>query len=371
VLVETVLAGTELAETEGLTKGEPKADKTWITVNNKTYGAKPDINGPLGGGRKYKDIITTGDIVVEDLESLIEGMKNAKPGQVVFIPGNTMIDFTTFIYIDNFVLEIPEGVTLAGDRGHNGSEGALLKSDVLDTKGMLRAAGPDVRISGLRIQGPDPNRRLDHHARSFNPGGMGRDYYYKFPISNGISCQHPGLEVDNCIITGFSHSGIFLKEGENHHIHHNYIHKCQYNGLGYGVCHDVASSVIEFNLFNSNRHSIAGTGRSGCSYIARNNVEIGISLSHCFDMHGGRDRKDGTSVAGTNIEIYNNTFYAPQYAVNIRGEPESQCLIYQNWFVNHMEKDDAVFPCPKNSPDQCEKIEIRDNVYGKDTRVPK
>jgi hypothetical protein len=291
-------------------------------------------------------------------------MKNAKPGQVVFIPGNIMIDFSTFIYIDNFVLEIPEGVTLAGDRGYMGSEGALIKSDVLDTRGMFRATGPNVHISGLRIQGPDPYRRLDHHTRSFGPGGKGRDYYYKFPNSNGIISQHHGLEVDNCIITGFSHSGIFLRGGENHHIHHNYIHKCQYKGLGYGVCHDVASSVIEFNLFNGNRHSIAGTGRSGCSYIARNNVELGISLSHCFDMHGGRDRKDGTSIAGTNIEIFNNTFYAPQHAINIRGEPEKRCLIYQNWFVKHKEQDDAVFPCTINSTDKCKRIEIRDNVYG-------
>ena len=32
--------------------------------------------------------------------------------------------------------------------------------------------------------------------------------------------------------------------------------------------------------------------------MARHNIELGVSLSHCFDMHGGRDREDGTDIAG-------------------------------------------------------------------------
>jgi len=59
--------------------------------------------------------------------------------------------------------------------------------------------------------------------------------------------------------------------------------------------------MIERNWFNHNRHSIAGTGKPGCGYLACHNVEAGTSLSHCFDMHGGRDRKDGTDTAGTDF----------------------------------------------------------------------
>jgi hypothetical protein len=55
------------------------------------------------------------------------------------------------------VLEVPEGVTLAGDRGHNGSKGALLSSDALKTPVLIRAAGPNVRITGLHIRGLIPN----------------------------------------------------------------------------------------------------------------------------------------------------------------------------------------------------------------------
>ena len=73
--------------------------------------------------------------------------------------------------------------------------------------------------------------------------------------------------------------------------------------MGYGICHDRSFSLIEYNLFNYNRHSIAGTGRPDSGYEARHNIEIKHSLSHCFDMHGGRDRQDNTNIASEEMEV--------------------------------------------------------------------
>lgn len=334
--------------------------RTWVNINGEIYGVKPDEGRQLGGGHHYDDYFTKGDYEPSDLDALIEALAKAKPGEVVFIPGENVIDLTTYIYIDQFVLEIPEGVTLAGNRGLNGAKGAMLCSDALKTPVMIRAMGPNVRITGLRLQGPNSKRYMAHHKKSFQPGGPRHEYYYKFPVSNGIVTEYAKLEIDNCDVSAFSHSGIKLNKGDFHHIHHNFIHQCQYNGLGYGISHSIASSIIEYNLFDANRHSIAGTGAPGCSYIARHNVELGVSLSHCFDMHGGKDRKDGTVIAGTDIEIYNNTFRAPQFAIGIRGEPEHKCKIYRNWFVEHLEMDQAV------RPNSYGKREVYDNVYGKD-----
>ena len=331
--------GAELnSEFDSIKKEKP----TWKKIGDSIYGAKADETGPIGGGKGYKNIITSGDYTVDSLESLIEALAKAKAGQVVFIPGDKIIDMTTFIYIDKIMLKILEGVTLASDRGHNGSEGAQITSDGLDTPGMILVNGANVRISGIRLEGPNPKRYLDHHKRAFGPGGPGHPYYYKFPTSNGILCKFPDLEVDNCIITAFAHAGINLQAGNGHHIHHNLIHRCQYNGLGYGVSHDKASSTIEFNQFNENRHSLAGTGSPGCGYIARNNVELGISLSHNFDMHGGRDRKDNTTIAGTTMEMYNNTFLGPQRAVVIRGVPQDKCDVHHNWMPTHKDATSAV-----------------------------
>ncbi len=319
-----------------------KEKPTWKKIGNTIYGAKADETGPIGGGKGYSKVITSGDYTVDSLESLIDALAKAKSGQVVFIPGDKIIDMTTFIYIDKIILKIAEGVTLASDRGYNGSEGALITSDSLDTPGMILINGANVRISGIRLQGPNPKRYLDHHKRAFGPGGPGHPYYYKFPTSNGINCKFPDLEVDNCIITAFSRAGISLQAGTGHHIHHNLIHRCQYNGLGYGVSHDKASSTIEFNQFNENKHSLAGTGSPGCGYIARNNVELGISLEHNFDMHGGRDRKDNTNIAGTTMEIHNNTFLGPLRAVVIRGVPQDKCDVHHNWMPTHKNATSAV-----------------------------
>ena len=231
----------------------------------------------------------------------------------------------------------------------------MIFSDTFATHPLVRVTGPNVRITGLRIRGPNPRRHLEHHRRAFREK-KGRSYYYKFPTSEGIHTAHPGLEVDNCELAGWSHAAIYLHAGDRHHIHHNFIHHNQYNGLGYGISHDTASSSIEYNLFDWNRHSIAGTGRPGCNYIARHNVELGESLSHCFDMHGGRDRKDGTAIAGTSIEIYNNTFRAAQTPVVIRGVPEEICEVHHNWFVQHPSAADAVRTDGKTK--------VANNAYG-------
>lgn len=317
------------------------SDPTSVTIDGETYGAEPDEHGPIGGGKGYERIVTQGDLSADSLDALIEALAKAKPGQVVFIPGRAEIDCTARVYIEKLVLEIPEGVTLASDRGHGDSPGALIYSDALATRPLIRIMGPDVRVSGLRVRGPNPKRYLDHHRRSFAEG-RGHEYYYKFPTSDGIVTEHAHLEVDNCEISAFSHGGVYLKGGDRHHIHHCYIHHCQYAGLGYGVCHNVASSLIERNRFDANRHSIAGTGRPGCSYEARHNVELGTSLSHCFDMHGGGDRKDGTDIAGTKILVHHNTFRAPQLPVKIRGVPEDTCRVFNNWFPRHDGPNDAV-----------------------------
>ena len=333
------------------------ARQTWVEVEETVYGAKPDQLGPLGGGSGYANVVTKGDYTVKDLDSLLDALSKAKAGQIVFIPGETEIDLTARIYIEKLVLRIREGVTLAGNRGQDGSQGAILTSDAMKTPAIICTAGPNARVTGLRIRGPNAKRYLDHYNLAFGPGGGRHEYYYKFPTSDGIVVEHSRVVVDNCELSAFAHAAVKLVKGDGHRIHHNYVHHCQYNGLGYGVSHVQASSLIEFNVFDSNRHSIAGTGRPGCSYVARHNVELGVSLSHCFDMHGGRDRKDGTDIAGTSIEIYNNTFRAPKTPVVIRGVPREKCEVHHNWFLKHGGPKEAVGGLSK-------KTKAFDNVYG-------
>jgi hypothetical protein len=332
-------------------------DQTWIEIDGVSYGARPDERGPIGGGEGYAAVVTEGDHTVSNLDQLIDALAKAKAGEVVFIPGEIEIDLTARIYIEQLVLVVPQGVTLAGNRGHNGSAGAILTSDALATPVMIRAGGTDVRITGLRLRGPNAKRYIEHHDRSFRGDPpRGHKYYYKLPVSNGIVCEHDRLEVDNCDISAFSHGGVHLIKGDEHHVHHNFIHHCQYQGLGYGVVTNTADVLIEYNLFDFNRHSIAGTGRPGDSYEARHNVELGTSLSHCFDMHGGRDRKDGTNIAGSTILIHHNTFRAHATPIAIRGVPEDICDVHHNWFPRHGPKQTVVRAQDRTN--------VHDNAHG-------
>ncbi|NND08160.1 MAG: hypothetical protein HKN87_17405 [Saprospiraceae bacterium] len=342
----------------------PDAGQTWIKIDGHIYGAKADDRGPIGGGEGYRYVFSANHMIVRDRDALIRALAVALPGDVIVIPGDVTIDLTTYVYIDSFALEIPAGVTLASDRGYNGSQGALITSDALKTDPLIQILGSNVHISGLRIQGPNGKRHMEHHAKAFDPGGKRHDYYYKFPVSVGVETVFDGLEVDNCELSAFSRAAISLKSGGNHHIHHCFIHHCQYNGLGYGISHDVSNSKIAYNLFDHNRHSIAGTGRAGSGYIAQHNVELGISLSHCFDMHGGNDRKDGTTIAGEYIDMSNNTFWAPQHAIGIRGAPERAATIERNWFVPHI----SYFAAIKGL--DFSRILAKDNAFGmKPTKV--
>jgi hypothetical protein len=340
--------------------------QTWVEIDGQIYGAQPGELGPIGGAEGYSRIITEGDFNVKDAEELLAALAEVQSGQVIFLDPAGDYDFTTFTFAEeNFVIGIPGGVTLASNRGQDGSRGAVIYSDNYATRPLMITRGPNVRLTGLWLRGPDPYRRLEHHRRAYTEeGAPGSSYYYKFPVSEGITTKFDGLEVDNCEITGWSHAGIHLSDGVDHHIHHNYIHHCQMNGLGYGVCHgygDRAVSLTEYNIFDANRHSIAGTGKPGNAYIARHNVELGVSLSHCFDMHGGSDRRDGTSIAGDRVTIHNNTFRAPIRAIAIRGVPQEPSEIYNNWFYQSEPGPNTIMPWPVGGETN---VIVRDNAYG-------
>ena len=328
--------------------------RTWVQVGSQVYGASADAQGPVGGGDKYKAVITSATLTVATLDELLAALARAKAGDVVFVAAGSRIDCTERVVAEQLVIQIPAGVTLAGDRGHGGSPGAMIFSDAFGTGPLIRAAGDNVRVTGLRIRGPDPKRRLEHHRRSYEQG-LGDGYYYKFPISYGLATEHDGLEVDNCELAGFGHSAVRLDAGQDHRVHHNVIHHCQRAGLGYGIFLDRATARISFNLFDWNRHSIAGTGAPGSGYEADHNVQLEHSLSHHFDMHGGKDRRDGTDIAGEWMKVHHNTFLGSMQTVRIRGTPQRKAEIRYNWF-GQSSSSEVVWSKGRT--------EVRDNAFG-------
>lgn len=295
--------------------------------DSETFGAESNPTAsPIGGGKGYAAVVTKGDYRVNTANELIAALKNAKKPQVVYVEDDAEIDLSA-----EKPMVIGPGVTLASGRGRGDSQGALLFSNELAASPLFSVGGEGVRVTGLRLRGPDQQRRTEQMQKLHKEGR-----YYSIPNSDGIICSHPGLEVDNCEIWGWSHAGVFLKAGAaKAHIHHNYMHHNQRSGLGYGVCLDQSDALIEANLFDWCRHHIAGTGRPGTSYEARYNLVLENANGHSFDMHGGADRKDGTDIAGDSISIHHNTFRATSVrAIVIRGIPRQSVEINHNWFLH-------------------------------------
>ncbi len=346
---------------------------TWVEIDNKVYGAKPDARGPIGGGEGYTKIVTSGDYTVKNgtsVSELLAIIGSARAGEVVFLEGDVVISGTDLQYI-----RPGNGVTIASDRGHNGSLGALLINPVNQDYSqyeMFNVTGNDVRITGLRLEG------LEH-----DDGFTNWEPHWK-GMTIGIRSRGDRLEVDNCEIYGWQWAGINLWKGANHNIHHNNIHHNWRYGFGYGVAIHYASAIIEYNYLNYHSHSISGDGMLAwlpeypvdCEFIARHNVQGNYTTHHSFDMHGFNNEthkyEDGQP-AGKKMTIHNNTFqneHIPWYNslptispdVKIRGKSTSLSKVYQNWSVIHPNESMAVESTIADPND--DNLEVFDNIYG-------
>ena len=303
-----------------------------------TFGCEANPTGdPIGGGPGYRRILMSGDFTVRTAKDLLAALKQAKPGQVVWVPDGVDVDLTEQKYI-----AIPAGVTLAGTRGHKDSPGARIFTTQRATT-LFATAGEDVRVTGLRFEGPFAGRDQIAEDSCF------------------LVTTHFGTEVDNCEIYNWNVDGVAGRRGAAKlRVHHCFIHHCQRAGLGYGVSLDQCDAYIIANRFDWCRHHIAATGSPGTSYEAAYNLVLQNANGHFFDMHGGRDRGDDTDIAGDWIEIHHNTFQGTQQrAVVIRGVPSQGADIHHNWFAKPV-KETVVSPGNTRT---------HRNVYGPDKKL--
>lgn len=328
----TVLIYDAISELGGFSAYYDLKDKISIIKDGKTYGAyNADGKSIIGGGVRTEGIRTGGDYTATDLESLKNALSNAKAGEVVFIPGDVKIDLTPLAKTNKY-LSIPEGVILASNRGAKEGDKVSSGAKLFSTEhaNLMISASASSVIEGLVICGADTSKHMTHIDRGLTDGRY-TDYYYKLPLTVGIRVDGNGVTVKNCEISGFSNSGVLLNNVKDAHIHQNFIHHNQRNGFGYGVCLSKASeAVIEYNLFNFDRHSIAADGSPGSGYIARYNIQMGEAIRHVFDAHGGRDRGDGTQIACDYVDMYNNTILTDRIPYSRRGIPQQYSKFYNN-----------------------------------------
>lgn len=164
----------------------------------------------------------------------------------------------------------------------------------------------------------------------------------------------------------------------------NYVHHNRHDQEGYGVSvGGGAYALIERNVFDENRHAIAGGSRSGddfSGYTVNENLVLsggGVACSlgvcwqtHQIDMHGdktdlGYDWCCGN--AGETLLITRNTvLYTAGLAIKVRGNPVDKAVVDGNVF-RHASRSEAIGQNGSGGfGDNISKpIDVRpDNVFG-------
>jgi hypothetical protein len=230
--------------------------------------------------------------------------------------------------------------------------------------------GDNVRVSGFRLEGP---------TRDIGSGNENTE--------RGIVISPPpdtqpihSIEISNMEISRWSGAGVHVKDNVQLaergrlfntnptavYIKNNYFHHNRHdNSWGYGVdVADGAYALIEQNVFDENRHAIAGKSRNDdaldySGYTIRDNLilpggglhcrvfDLFCSHTHQIDMHGDQNRWYSGSnwncgTAGETMLIERNTIlYNNGLAIKIRGNPADKAVADGNVF-RHVSRGDAI-----------------------------
>ncbi|UCD05101.1 MAG: T9SS type A sorting domain-containing protein [candidate division WOR-3 bacterium] len=279
---------------------------------------------PIGGGPCYSDSVRhqDADYYVVTKEQLLVALASATAGDIIYIADSAEIDMG-----EAEEISVPGGVTLASGRGRilDGmiSWGGLIYTNDRDDEMncMFRTGGNDVRVTGLRLRGPDGEISDRSNTQQY---------------VRSITCLEltkSGAEVDNCEIYDWPRAGIQVTGTfDTAYIHHNYLHHIRRQGSGYGVvCNGNNYSLIEGNYSNFCRHHVAATFDITNSYEARYNIYGYNSYLQGLDRHGSGD--DGGKLTWIHhCTDKNNSPTSNVYAVSIRGIPQDSGKIHDCWF---------------------------------------
>jgi hypothetical protein len=317
---------------------------TSATLATATVAVAAPVNLPPTGGPAFT--ITGGDQV--DLLVQAVGTANA----TVTVAPDVVMDLT-----GRPDIHVAPGVSLLGQyRAWPKGPRLLTRAtgQAMFVIGEADAPSDNVRISGLWLD-----------------GGTQTEHVPDTSSSNGILVQSSlRVEIDHNAIEGWGNAAIEVRDAANRisianastvHVHDNGI---RYNlhpssgghAAGYGV--EVSHggyALIERNVFDFNRHSIAGDGLPGTGYLAyRNLIEpnggkhldlyFTITHTHTLDMHGLEDCDVGflpfsipadCGAAGEYVDIeYNTIRYTDGVAVKMRGVQSLRADVAHNVFAH-------------------------------------
>jgi hypothetical protein len=318
-------------------------------------GAYPyvDTVGPIGGNVGYRRYYSPSGTpyTVETWPEFKSACSAATSGQLIWVPDGVTISIPAAEEYNGYSHPVLKpGVILASNRGQNGAAGGrLYNPNTASGSGNYMSpifyASSNCIISGLVLEGP---------------GCFGADTVSR--TNAAIRCVEGShrVEVENCEIKNFFQGGVYMRAGRpsqwnsdsstgRHWIHHCKIHGMQRHGFGYGCQVEFGASVLVecCDMFDC-RHFIAGGYEDNCYEIRYCTIGDswyksyyedpvnGVNLGNTqLDAHGS-----GPNVANGGDYMWmhhntlsnNRTVYTPgQPSIGIRGKPEHECRIYNNW----------------------------------------
>lgn len=292
----------------GWTADWASSTSNWSVIDDveETTGGGGAGGDVIGGGDGYSDTFESGDYTVNSANDLGTALSSATSGEVVFVESE--------IHTGSNAYTIPGGVTVASDRGVDGSPGALI--DHGDSE--LFDMDANSRLTGVQIFGP------------WDGDGDG-------DFGHGIDVAGDGVEIDNCEIAAFGEASVSVEDNHDCHLHHCHTHDTNKGGTGYGIdLNPGASAVIERNYMENHRHCVAGNGNMS-GYTVRYN-HIGPKQGDVMiDAHGQSGNAGDYSEVNNNIVEATEGYQVsrdPTESVQIRGTPTDAFHLWDNWFYN-------------------------------------
>ncbi len=299
-------------------------------------------------GQELIDALRSGcrNIMIDDRAQIDLTQLADNPGQY---PGYDAVSTSTG------VIHVPPGVTLESDRSahHLGGE-LFMTHQVLipggDMPKSMIVLSAHTRLIGLRLVGYGEDAQ---HAE----------------VATGVSIIAPDVLVQDNEVSFWPNAGISVgpvsygrvrhdadaawirAQARRVHITENFIHDNVDCNLGYGIVISNSSyALIDRNVFDYNKHDVAGDGTPGSGYVAELNFTLSESFKTCagdygghFDMHGhgpGSNKSHVGGTAGTYLDIRDNTVRGDQRyhflgrdrrpAFDLRGTPTLSATFADN-----------------------------------------
>ncbi len=306
--------------------------------------ARQEINGP-----KWPDYDTV--VVVDDAPIIFATTPTAAMAASAPVPGADPILVT-------------DGVTIRGDRRGTRMGPALVEDNKL-TRTVIDTLGNDIRITGLRFDGP--TRSDDGSWEAFPSTGIHVQERDPESVPDERR-EYTRLVVDHNDMSEFVTAAVRVDGGDKKwtawctplppestrpnrtQVSRNFIHHDRVDGSGYGVnANSGGFPRVEGNTFVQNRHSVAATNSSPLTgYRAHANLVlssapimthlgVGNIYTHDFDIHGTGENGFG-GIGGGYTEVGYNTFLG-------HGD-------WNTWRANFKLRGMA-----------CDKVEVHDNVF--------